>query len=222
MGKFSELMGKSDEIKTGHLFQAPVITYARHRIQCDGDGVTTLVCFHGCPLRCKWCINPFSYAVDTKYVNMTAEMLYDEVKIDQLYFLSTGGGVTFGGGEPLLYAGFLKDFRQICGEEWHLCVETSLYAPWENVKIAAECMDIFYIDCKDVNPEIYRKYTGKSNERVLDNLKKLLEIIPPDRIIVRLPLIPEFNTKEDQERRRQALEKMGIERFDLFTYKCGR
>ena len=85
-------------------FTAPVITFARLRMQVDGPGITTLVCFHGCPLRCHWCLNPFSFDPDTKRTPMTAQMLYDQVKLDELYFLSTGGGVTFGGGEPLLYA----------------------------------------------------------------------------------------------------------------------
>ena len=150
---------------------------------------------------------------------MTPEELYERVKIDQLYFLASGGGVTFGGGEPLLYADFLRRFRALCGEHWHLCAETSLNVPWENVVRAAECMDMFYIDCKDTDPEIYRRYTGKSNETMLRNLQKLLWLVGPDRIVVRLPLIPAFNTEEDRQKSRRLLENMGITRFDLFTYK---
>lgn len=198
---------------------APVITFARLRMLVDGPGVTTLVCFHGCPLRCHWCLNPFSFAPETKRTEMTAQMLYDQVKLDELYFLSTGGGVTFGGGEPLLQAGFLRDFRQICGKEWHLCAETSLSVPWEHVATAAECIDHFYVDCKDTDPAIYRRYTGQDNALMLENLKKLLEIVGPQRITVRIPLIPEFNTANDQRRSRERLAAMGIEKFDLFSYK---
>lgn len=198
---------------------APVITFARLRMQVDGPGITTLVCFHGCPLRCHWCLNPFSFAAETKRTPMTAQMLYDKVKLDELYFLSTGGGITFGGGEPLLQAGFLQDFRQICGNFWHLCAETSLSVPWENVAQAATCIDHFYVDCKDTNPDIYRRYTGKENALMLENLQKLLAIVGPARITVRIPLIPEFNTADDQNRSRQYLAEMGIENFDLFSYK---
>lgn len=201
---------------------APVITFARHRMETDGQGVTTLVCFHGCPLRCKWCINPFSFAPDTKRTDMTPQMLYEKVKIDALYFLATGGGVTFGGGEPLLYAPFLKEFREICGADWHLCAETSLSVPWEHVQIAAECMDLFYVDCKDTNSEIYRQYTGKDNALMLDNLRKLLQLVGPERIIVRLPLIPEFNTEEDQQASLSLLTEMGLNQFDLFSYVTDR
>lgn len=197
---------------------APVITYTRHRMTVDGEGVTTLVCFHGCPLRCKYCLNPFSFAPDTKRTDMTAQMLFDKVKIDDLYFIATGGGVTFGGGEPLLYPDFLQEFRQLCGKRWHLCAETSLNVPWGNVEKAAGCIDEFIIDCKDTDPDIYRRYTGQDNSRMLENLRKLVELVGTERIIVRLPLIPGYNTEEDRTRSQQRLEAMGITRFDRFTY----
>ncbi len=198
---------------------APVIAWARHRMQTDGQGITTLVCFHGCPLRCKWCINPFSYSPDTKRTEMTAQELFDKVRIDDLYFLATGGGITFGGGEPLLYAPFLQEFRRLCGDRWHLCAETSLAVPWENVAVAAECIDVFYVDCKDTDPEVYLKYTGRNNQLMIENLKKLLQLIGPQRIIVRVPLIPDYNTEKQRQKSRDFLFSMGIEQFDLFTYR---
>ena len=185
----------------------------------DGQGVTTLVCFHSCTLRCHWCLNPFTLNPDTTKKLLTPQELYDRVRIDELYFLATGGGITFGGGEPLLYSDFLQEFRRICGTRWHLCAETALNVPWENVATAADCIDYFYIDCKDTNPDIYRRYTGQDNTRMLSNLRKLLEIVGPERITIRIPLIPEFNTSDDQIRSRDFLQAMGINNFDLFTYR---
>ena len=199
--------------------QAPVITCSRLRMQTDGQGVTTLVCFHGCPLRCHWCLNPFSFAPETKRTLMTPEALYEQVRIDNLYFLATGGGITFGGGEPLLYADFLREFRHICGGHWQLCAETSLNVPWENVETAINCIDHFYIDCKDCNPDIYRRYTGQDNARMLENLQKLLTTVGPERITVRVPLIPEFNTEENRKQSVELLKQIGITQFDLFTYR---
>ena len=198
---------------------APIVARSRHRMLVDGEGVTTLVCFHGCPLRCHWCLNPFTLNPDTKKEILTPRELYEKVRIDELYFLSTGGGVTFGGGEPLLYSDFIQEFRKICGSDWHLCAETSLNIPWENVSKAAEVIDHFYIDCKDTNPDIYRRYTSQDNARMLSNLRRLLEIAGPERITVRIPLIPEFNTKEDQIRGQKLLQSMGVVNFDLFTYR---
>ncbi len=201
---------------------APVIAVSRLRMLVDGPGVTTLVCFHGCPLRCHWCLNPFSFAPETKRTYMTAQQLYDQVKLDELYFVSTGGGITFGGGEPLLYPDFLRDFRSVCGGGWHLCAETSLSVPWENVRQAAGCIDHFYVDCKDTDPAIYRRYTGQDNALMLENLGKLLALVGPERITVRIPLIPEFNTEANQQRSRAKLEAMGLRKFDLFSYKTDR
>ena len=138
--------------------------------------------------------------------------------MDELYFLATGGGVTFGGGEPLLYPDFLAEFRRVCGESWHLCAETSLNVPWEHVRKAAECIDVFYVDVKDTNPDIYRRYTGQENAQVLENLKKLTDMVGSDRIIVRLPLIPDYNTDEDRAGSQSLLTAMGLTQFDLFTY----
>lgn len=198
--------------------KAPIITFSRHRILSDGQGVTTLVIFHGCPLRCRWCINPYSHAQDTKRTDMTPQELYERVKVDELYFLATGGGVTFGGGEPLLYPKFIKEFKEICPDNWRISVQTSLSVPWENVEMIAPTVDMFYIDCKDADPSIYRQYTSKDNQQMVKNVKGLLTLIPPERIVVRLPLIPKYNTEADRANSRMLFEKMGIRQFDEFTY----
>ena len=201
---------------------APVITYSRLRMTTDGEGVTTLVIFHDCPLRCKYCLNPYSFATDTKREELTPEQLYDKVKIDDLYFVATGGGVTFGGGEPLLRANFLKEFRALCGDRWHLCAETSLNVPREAVLTAANCMDMFYVDCKDTNPAIYRAYTGKDNGEMLENLRTLISLVGAERVVVRVPLIPGYNTEDDREKSRSLLTSLGVTQFDFFTYKTER
>ena len=201
---------------------APVIAFSRLRMTTDGEGVTTLVIFHDCPLRCKYCLNPFSFAPDTKREDLTPEQLYDKVKIDDLYFVATGGGVTFGGGEPLLRADFLKEFRALCGDRWHLCAETSLNVPAEAVRTAAECMDMFYVDCKDTNPEIYKAYTGIQNTQMLENLRTLISLVGAERVVVRVPLIPGYNTEDDREKSRALLTSLGVTQFDFFTYKTER
>lgn len=202
--------------------KAPFIAISRHRIQTDGEGVTTLCCFFGCPLRCKYCINPQSFAEDTKKLELTPQKLFERVKIDDLYFIATNGGVTFGGGEPLLYPDFIAEFATLCGKKWHLSVETSLNVPVDSVKTAASAVDYFIIDIKDMNPEIYRKYTGVSNERVYKNLELLLSLVGTERILVRVPLIDGYNSEIDREQSIGILRKMGYTRFDLFEYRIKR
>lgn len=198
--------------------QAPFIAVSRHRIQTDGEGVTTLCGFYGCPLRCKYCINPQSFREDAKRIFHTPESLYNAVKLDDIYFLATNGGVTFGGGEPLLYVGFIKEFRALCGDKWHLCAETSLNVSSDAVRLASSVIDHFYVDIKDMNPEIYQSYTGKSNDTVIENLKLLLSLTSKDRITLRIPLIKDFNTESDREKSVSQLKEMGFTDFDLFNY----
>ncbi len=194
------------------------IAVARHRMQTDGEGVTTLCAFYGCPLRCKYCINPQSFAENSKTFELTPAELFERVKIDDLYFQATGGGVTFGGGEPLLNAEFLKEFKALCPKEWRLCAETSLNVSETAVRSAAKIFDWFFIDIKDMNGDIYKAYTGKSNGRVVENLKLLLKLVPPEKITVRIPLIPNYNTESDRASSVAALKEMGVTQFDLFDY----
>ena len=198
---------------------ADIIGISRHRLGTDGEGVTTLVGFFGCPLRCRYCLNPACFDPKTKRMTMTPEQLFDKVKIDDLYFQATNGGVVFGGGEPLMHIPFLREFKVLCPPAWKLHAETSLNVPEEAIPVAATIFDHFYIDCKDTNPEIYRSYTGQDNERMLLNLKALLSLAPAERITVRLPLIPEYNTDADRDRSEALLRSLGVTLFDRFSYR---
>ncbi len=93
--------------------KAPIIGIDRHRLTTDGEGVTTLVAFHGCPLHCKYCLNPQCLSPDGVLRTITPSELYSEVEIDDLYFVATGGGICFGGGEPLLHSKFIEEFVKI-------------------------------------------------------------------------------------------------------------
>ena len=196
---------------------AKIFGISRHRLTTDGEGVTTLVAFNGCPLRCKYCLNKASWEPDKGRL-YTPEQLFEEVKIDQLYFLATHGGITFGGGEPLLQVEFIKEFRELCGSQWQIVAETSLNVPFGKVQAIDPILDGYIVDIKDLNPEIYQTYTGKDNALVVSNLKWLLQSGNPDRIMVRVPHIPDFNTDEDVERSKKCLDTMGVTSIDEFQY----
>ena len=198
----------------------PVVSLNRHRLKTDGVGVTTLVASYGCPLKCKYCINKrvLDPAILSKCVTMTPEQLYDKLRIDDLYFIATGGGITFGGGESLLYADFIAAFREVCGDKWQITVETSLNVPTENLHTILPVADAFIVDIKDMNPEIYKAYTGRSNERVIENLKLLIKEKTPEQIRIRVPKIPEYNGRDDMESSVQILKEMGFRDIEVFPY----
>ena len=197
---------------------AKFIGIRRHRLATDGEGVTTLAAFWGCPLRCQYCLNPYCMDEHFKGEMLTPQELYDRVKIDDLYFRASGGGVTFGGGEPLLQIPFLSEFRSLCGNDWRLYAETSLNVPLASVEAAAEIFNGFIVDVKDTDPDIYRRYTWRDNEQMLKNLSYLLDAVGSVNVLVRLPLIPNFNTAANRQASRTMLELMGVRRFDEFEY----
>ena len=197
---------------------APFIAINLHRLTTDGEGVTTLVGFHGCPLHCQYCLNAQCLQADGVWCRLTPGELYSEVEIDDLYFVATGGGICFGGGEPLLRSDFIKAFAEIMNPEWKLTIETSLNVPLKNVKAIASLVQMWYVDIKDMNPDIYKAYGCKENKQVVSNLQWLAANGYADKVIIRLPLIPEYNTDEDRQQSQQQLEEMGFTNFDKFNY----
>lgn len=182
-------------------------------------GVTTLAAFHGCPLRCRYCLNHRCLKAPEGLPCYTPRQLYGRVAVDNLYFIATGGGVCFGGGEPLLRVDFITEFKALCGKSWNLTAETSLQVPRASVEKAAEVIGDFIVDIKESNLDIYRAYTGGDAKRAWDNLALLLSLLGPDHITVRVPLIPGYNTETDTAHTAQRLADMGVTRLDRFTYR---
>ena len=194
----------------------PLLRIARLRMGIDGEGVTSLIAGAGCPLTCKWCLN--APILQQSPALVSARELFERVKIDDLYFRATDGGVTFGGGESLLHAPFFRAFREICGDGWRIYAETSLHVSRALVQTAAETADGLIIDIKDMNPEIYRSYTGGDANLVRENLSYLLDKVGTERLLVRVPQIPEFNTAADCDESERLLRKMGVTRIERFSY----
>lgn len=197
------------------------IGISRHRLLRDGQGITTLAAFHGCPLDCKYCLNPSSKGKleeGETLVWHTPQSLIDAMMIDNIYFQATGGGACFGGGEPLLHTDFIQEFGVLCPKDWKITIETSLNVSLDNVMSVANIIDQWIIDVKDTNPEIYWVYTGKENDRVIENLGWLADNGYAERMVVRIPHIPSYNTQKDVEASEQKLRKWGCHRFEHLQY----
>ena len=114
---------------------------------------------------------------------------------------------------------FIFQFRQLCGPQWRITVETSLNVPSQHLELLLPVIDNYIIDIKDINNDIYLRYTQKENMTVLSNLRYLIEQGKAEQIIIRTPLIPSYNTNEDIDASIQRLKEMGIIHFDRFKYK---
>lgn len=197
----------------------PVIGITRLRMDTDGPGVRTLIGTFGCPLRCRYCLNPHSWQESSRRETYTPAELYEKVSIDSLYFQATGGGITIGGGEPLLHMSAIAAFAALCPDSWNLWAETSLNVPRQAVEAAARVFDHFIVDIKTTHPEIYRAYTGGDLAPALENLLYLRDAVGPERITVRLPRIPGYVDERQQEESAKWLRGQGFDKPDLFPYR---
>lgn len=195
--------------------KAPIYSISRLRFGTDGKGITSLVAFMGCPLRCRHCINRWCHSDPSQARLMSPEDLYGELMIDDIYFQMTGGGVCFGGGEPTLYPEFIRQFRKVCGSRWRITVETALTCTEDVIPEMARSVDRWIVDVKDLSKEIYEGYTGKRND-IRSKLRVLLDA--GAETTVRVPHIPGHNSDADVARTIGELRSMGFNDIDEFTY----
>lgn len=186
----------------------------------NGPGLRTLICFMGCPLKCRLCLNDKCHFEEYTYKNFTTEELFEEIKIDNLYFLATGGGITFGGGEPLLHTLFLKEFMEKYKEEtcWSFGIETSLNIPRKNLEEVLPFIDFFIVDVKDMDKNRYEKYTEGNFDIFYENLLFLRDNFDVEKIKIRIPKIPDFHIENEQEENFEKIKELGFKDIELFDY----
>jgi pyruvate formate lyase activating enzyme len=160
----------------------------------DGPGVRFVVFLQGCPLRCKCCHNPDTWAVDggTTY---TAEDIVEKAGRYRDYF-GKEGGITLSGGEPLLQSDFVREVFTLCREKGiHTCLDTSGCIFNNAVEELLAVTDRVLLDIKYTEEELYRENVGCSLQSVLDFLAYLdAQNIPTT---LRQVIIPTVNDTEE-------------------------
>lgn len=189
----------------------------RHRLTTDGEGVTTLVALYGCPLECEYCINK-DILHNKPWKEYTKEALLDILMQDYCYFVATNGGITFGGGESLLHAGAIQELFAILPEHVNINLETSLCVEKKLLMPLLEPVHQFIIDVKTWNPELYQKYTGHSNEPVIENIEYIVQQGMQEKCKVRVPRIPGYTREEDVSATVHQLQDRGFQNIDVFDY----
>jgi pyruvate formate lyase activating enzyme len=177
---------------------------ARDPVRCTG-GAT---CAEACPAEARRLIGR----------RMGVDALLDEVERDRLYYETSGGGVTFSGGEPLHQWRFLLAALERCGRrDLHRVVDTTGFASQEVLMRAAAETDLFLYDLKVMDPAVHRRVTGVPLAPIVENLERLLRA--GARVRVRIPLVPGITTDASIEATAAFLAGVpAVEGVDLLPF----
>lgn len=197
---------------------AEIIGISRHRILRDGEGITTLVGMAGCSLHCAYCINKDILNQTHRHQYLSTKQLLEIVEKDDIYFRSTNGGTTFGGGEPLLHMDFIREFKSISPRVWKMNIETSMNVKTELLPDICDLADCLIIDIKTLDSEIYKRYTGFHNDYLNYNLSILSKLHMQNKVLIRIPLIPHFNDRADVEASIRKLNSLGFHNYKIVQY----
>ena len=132
------------------------------------------------------------------------------------FFEQAGGGLTVSGGEPTLQSAFTAAVLAGCRAQGiHTAVETTGACRWETMAVVAEHADLVLLDIKLVDDALHRRWTGVSNVAILENATRL----DPERVQVRVPLIPEITDRAENLRQIVAfMGRAGLSRLALLPY----
>lgn len=168
--------------------ESPIYKIQRYAVH-DGPGIRTTLFFQGCPLSCRWCHNPESQGMPTGTAGHDPAPVIREIKKDLIFYDQSGGGVTFSGGEPLCHPDLLFRLLDTCRKTGiHTCLDTCGHASWDILSAAAARSDLIHFDVKIAGKADHIAFTGRSPERIMDNLTRLSRT--GARVRLRFPLIP--------------------------------
>ncbi|PTA95045.1 [formate-C-acetyltransferase]-activating enzyme [Kluyvera sp. Nf5] len=230
---------RSDEV-------ARIFNIQRYSLN-DGQGIRTVVFFKGCPHTCPWCANPESLSPRIETVrreskclhcapclrdadecpsgafecigrDITLDELEREVLKDDIFFRTSGGGVTLSGGEVLMQAPFATRFLQRLRRLGIQCaIETAGDAPASRLLPLAKACDEVLFDLKIMDAVQAREVVNMNLPRVLENLRLLVS--EGIHVIPRLPLIPGFTlSTENLQRALTLLTSSGIKQVHLLPF----
>ncbi len=171
-----------------------------YKDKCTGCGACRAVCKNGeadctrCALCAAVCKSGARILCGREYT--VGELMRECIK-DEIFFRASGGGVSFSGGECMLQIDFLEQMLKECqSRDIHTAVDTAGAVPFSYFERIIPYTDLFLYDIKCMDREIHKRYTGVSNELILENLRKL--IARNVNITLRIPIILGVNDRMEE------------------------
>ena len=197
----------------------------------DGPGIRTIVFLKGCRLRCRWCCNPESqnYDIETMMVQGEPKVIGEDITVgevmkivekDRPYYRRTGGGLTLSGGESLCQPEFARDLLRAAQDAGiTTALESMGCADYRVIESILPYLDQYLLDIKHMNPAKHKEFTGRSNELMLENARKIAASHETE-LSIRVPVIPGFNDTEEEIRAIAAYAKEigNVKRMHLLPY----
>ncbi len=186
----------------------------------DGPGIRTVVFLQGCHLRCKYCHNPDAWDIKSAQAQTyTVAELMRVVMRAKPYFATSGGGITFSGGEPLLQAPFIKEvFKECRQNDIHTAFDSSLYVKSQFLEEVLAYTDLVLADIKHIDSLKSKNLTGMDNSLNIKNLNIVSAAGLP--LWIRYVVVPGLtDAEEDIFHLAQFIKNLaGVQRIDLLPY----
>lgn len=141
---------------------------------------------------CVKCVDACNYgALEMFGKEYTVDEILRDVEKDKAYY-GSDGGITISGGEPFMqFEALIALLKALKENRYHICIETSGYTDSERMLEAAKYTDLFLYDYKESDIERHIKYTGVSQDKILNNLYALDDV--GASVVLRCPIIPSVN-----------------------------
>jgi len=204
-------------------FEAQLFWYADRCVHCGAcveacqydvhilqDGIHS-VDFNRCVLSAE-CVDVCQHDA-LKIIGAETSVLeiLNEVLPDQAYYDNSGGGITLSGGEPMSHLEFILELLTQCKEHGvHTCIQTAGSVAQERFEKVLPLVDHFLFDYKLSDPDDHKRFTGVSNELILENLAYLYK--NGATITLRCPIIPGVN---DTQEHLLAIHELSLDYPDL-------
>ena len=171
-------------------------------------------------LHCKTCEEGcIQNAIQFNGKKVSVDAIIAEVLRDRDYYEESGGGVTISGGECFVqFEGFMELLKGLKKKNLHIAVETCGQTSLEHMKEAYPYIDLFLFDLKHMDADIFSRVTGGNLDIILNNISYIAKQ-NLDKIVIRVPVIPEFNYDEEiMEKIFRFVKEIGLKKVHLLPY----